>query len=112
MIFKPFDIVELPFPFSDLSSSKKRKALVISSQSFNKANQAATVAMITSRTNSEWIGDVGIVHWHSVGLKKPCYIRLKFFTADLSIFNRKVGELHPQDQKNVNESFKLNILPD
>ena len=110
MTFKPFDVVELPFPFSDLSNAKKRKALVISSKHFNEANKAVTVAMITSRISSEWIGDVSIVQWALAGLKKPCYVRLKFFTADISIFTGKVGELDHSDQKNVIASYKSNLL--
>lgn len=110
MTFKPFDVVELPFPFSDLSKAKRRKALVVSSRTFNEMNNAVTVAMITSRVNSEWLGDVPIEQWALAGLKKSCYVRLKFFTADISIFTGKVGELHHSDQKKVMESFKSNLL--
>ncbi len=110
MTFKPFDVVELPFPFSDLSSSKRRKALVISSENFNRSNNAVIVAMITSRANSEWVGDVQIENWNFAGLKKQCYVRLKFFTADFSLFTGKVGSLHIKDKNNVKASLKNNIL--
>ncbi len=110
MTFKPFDVVELPFPFSDLSRAKMRKALVVSSQTFNEMNNAVTVAMITSRANSEWLGDVPIQHWALAGLKKPCYVRLKFFTADTLVFTGKVGELNQIDQKKVMTSFRTNLM--
>ncbi len=110
MIFKPFDVVELPFPFSDLSHAKLRKALVISSAEFNQKNSACTVAMITSRQNSEWFGDVYIKNWAKSGLKKPCYIRFKFFTADLSLFTRKVGQLTANDKAEFLNSFQKCIL--
>lgn len=106
MIYNPFDVVELPFPFSDLSASKKRKALVISSKQFNETSGAVTVVMITSRANSDWPGDVELDDWAKAGLKKPCYVRLKFFTADKSMFIGKVGTLSKKDQQNFKESFE------
>jgi mRNA interferase MazF len=109
MIFKPFDVVELPFPFSDLSSSKKRKALVISSEEFNKKNNACAVIMITSRSHSEWVGDVEIKHWARSGLKKTCYVRLKFFTADMIIFSGKIGTLMTEDKKSVSAMLKKHL---
>jgi mRNA interferase MazF len=110
MTFKPFDVVELPFPFSDLSSLKKRKALVLSTEYFNKSNNAVTVAMITSRAHSEWIGDVQLEKWNLAGLKKPCYLRLKFFTADIALFSGKVGVLDSKDQLRVRESINKNLF--
>ena len=109
MIFKPFDVVELPFPFSDLSSAKKRKALVLSSQEFNTKNNATTVVMITSRANSEWLGDVVIKEWSEAGLKKPCYVRLKLFTADNAMFLGRVGTLTAADQKKVTASLRRHL---
>ena len=35
MIYSPFDIVKVPFPFSDVPRSKRRKALVLSDPVFN-----------------------------------------------------------------------------
>ena len=104
--YNPFEVVELPFPFSDLSATKKRKALVISSKVFNEKSEAVTVIMITSKANSDWPGDVEIIDWEKAGLRKPCYIRLKFFTADKSMFLGKVGTLSSKDKNNLRESFK------
>jgi len=47
MIYEPFDIIEVPFPFSDLPRAKRRKALVISTQEFNKRNGNTILMMIT-----------------------------------------------------------------
>ncbi|HEY8270704.1 MAG TPA: type II toxin-antitoxin system PemK/MazF family toxin [Pseudobdellovibrionaceae bacterium] len=104
--YKPFDVIELPFPFSDLSSSKKRKALVLSSEEFNVKNKATTVLMITSRANSEWAGDIQLDDWNFAGLKKPCYARLKIFTADNDLILNKVGSLSQNDIKKAIQSFR------
>jgi mRNA interferase MazF len=47
--YKRGDIVLVPFPFTDLSSSKRRPALVISPDSFNEQMQDVVVAAITSQ---------------------------------------------------------------
>ena len=41
-------IVLMPFPYSDLSGSKKRPALVVSSTEFNKSNEDIICCLITS----------------------------------------------------------------
>ncbi len=43
------DIVLVPFPFTDLTSSKRRPALVVSPDSFNQAMQDVVLAAITSQ---------------------------------------------------------------
>lgn len=110
MTYKPFDVVELPFPFSDLSSSKRRKALVISSEDFNHQNKATTVMMITSRQNSNWAGDVHLDEWDLAGLKKPCYTRLKIFTADNGLLLSQVGSLSSNDKKKVTQALRKYLL--
>lgn len=47
------DIVLVPFPFTDLTSSKKRPALVISPDSFNSRQQDLILAAITSHLAAE-----------------------------------------------------------
>jgi mRNA interferase MazF len=41
-------IILVPFPFSDLTSAKKRPALVISNTEFNKRNEDVICCLITS----------------------------------------------------------------
>ena len=47
--YKRGDIVLVPFPFTDLTSSKRRPALVISPDSFNAQQQDLVVAAIASQ---------------------------------------------------------------
>jgi mRNA interferase MazF len=46
---KQRDIVLLPFPYTDLSGSKKRPALVISSEKFNEKHADIICCAITSK---------------------------------------------------------------
>ena len=47
--YKRGDIVLVSFPFTDLSSSKRRPALVVSPDSFNDTMQDLVLAAITSQ---------------------------------------------------------------
>ena len=99
MIYKPCNIVEVPFPFIDSPYSKFRKALIISKSDFNKNNGASVLAMITSAAYSRWYGDVTITDWRKAGLRKKCFIRLKLFTIQNSLIKKKVGSLSLRDKK-------------
>ncbi len=52
MTYEQFDVVVVPFPFTDTSGTKKRPALVISDAvTFNTPLRRSVMAMITSTTH-------------------------------------------------------------
>ena len=108
-IYKPFDVVEVPFPFSDVPRSKRRKALVLSAQDFNETSGASILMMITSATHSAWLHDVPIVNYAESGLKKPCVARMKLFTLDNGLIIRKSGELMEPDRDEVVKALRKNF---
>lgn len=97
MTCKQFDVVVVPFPFSDLPKSKKRKALVISSEEFNKANESTILLMITSATKSKWLYDISVTGLREAGLNKECVIRMKSFTLDNGLLLERAGHLASKD---------------
>lgn len=101
MTYSPFDVVEVPFPFCDLPRSKKRKALVISSEEFNRKNGNSILMMITSAKQSDWFLDVEIESWSKAGLNKPCVTRMKLFTLDNALILSKSGKLIEKDRERV-----------
>ena len=59
--FEAFDVVVVPFPFTDKTTTKRRPALVLSeAKAFNKRVAHCVMAMITSAKNSAWPLDVEI----------------------------------------------------
>ncbi|ABL65668.1 hypothetical protein Cpha266_1647 [Chlorobium phaeobacteroides DSM 266] len=46
--FKPYDIVVVPFPFTEKRAVKHRPAVVLSTSRFNENHDHLTLAMITS----------------------------------------------------------------
>jgi len=75
--YKRFDIVVVPFPFTEHDTKKRRPALVLSDQNqFNDPTQNCVLAMITSTKNSDWPLDVPIGSMKKAGLSSPSKIRV------------------------------------
>ena len=103
---KPFDVVVVPFPFTDQNTSKRRPALVLSSASFGRAAAHSVLAMITSADQSSLPGDLAIGTLGPTGLTQPCLIRLKLFTLDHRLIVRRVGKLSSADRQRVQAAWE------
>ena len=97
-----FDVVVVPFPFTDRATSKRRPALVLSSHpSFNVPSGHSILAMITSATHSTWPLDVRVTDMGAAGLSAPSIVRMKLFTLDNEFVLRKAGHLAEADKRAV-----------
>ncbi len=92
-----FDVVVVPFPFTDRLAAKRRPAVVVSQAGFNDNSGNAVLAMITSAEQSNWPGDMPIRKLAAAGLSSPCLVRLKLFTLDQRLILRKSGRLAAVD---------------
>lgn len=101
-----FDVVVVPFPFTDRTSTKRRPALVLSSQAFNQASRHAVLAMITSAEQSKWPGDCALTDLAAAGLTAACVARMKLFTLDERLIIRACGHLATVDQKRLRSAWK------
>jgi len=100
--FEAFDIVVVPFPFTDRMTKKRRPALVLSdAANFNQKVGHSVLAMITSARNSDWPLDVQIEDLDSAGLPSASVVRMKLFTLDNRLVIRKAGVLSINDQAAV-----------
>jgi mRNA-degrading endonuclease toxin of MazEF toxin-antitoxin module len=110
--YKTYEIVVVPFPFTDQKKSKNRPALILSSELFNAKNGKSIMAMITSNTGKElWPNDVAIKDLKTTGLLEPSLIRFKIFTIDHVLIKARIGFLHDKDKKVVQVTLKeiLNV---
>ena len=101
MTFKAFDVVAVPFPFTDRDAAKRRPALVISNESFNQQHNQIVLAMITTATENVWPSDVSLTNWQKAGLKVACRFRLKLFTLDQTLVLKIIGHLPSKDVKSI-----------
>lgn len=106
VIYKALDVVVVPFPFTDSSSSKKRPALVISSaKAFNEKINHYVLLMITSARNSSWPLDIAIQDLSAAGLSNDSVVRMKMFTLDGQLILKKIGSLKSNDRKSVEKNL-------
>ena len=83
MTFEAFDVVVVPFPFTDKASTRRRPALVLSeAKTFNKHVAHSVLAMITSASNSDWPLDIEIEDINAAGLSFASIVPMKLFTLD------------------------------
>ncbi len=106
MTYKKYDVVVVPFPFTDQNSDKRRPALVLSEhKNFNNITENCVLAMITSEKNPAWPLDTQIGSIQKAGLSFPSKVRMKIFTLDSRLILRKIGGLSAKDQKAVKENL-------
>jgi mRNA interferase MazF len=97
--FEAFDVVVVPFPFTDRNTTKRRPALVLSDAgAFNKQSGHLVLAMITSARHSDWPLDVEIKGLDAAGLPSASVVRMKLFTLAIPLVIRKARVLSPEDQ--------------
>lgn len=109
MISELWDVVIVPFPFTERADVKRRPALVLSATAFNESGHTV-LAMVTSTTHPPWPGDTDIDALEPAGLKTPCMIRLKIFTLDNRLILKKIGCLSPADRSRVAEQIRRYLL--
>jgi mRNA interferase MazF len=55
MTYKQFNVVVVPFPFTDSTATKKRPALIVSNAvTFNNSTSKSVMAMITTASHAPW----------------------------------------------------------
>ena len=107
MTFKRFDVVVVPFPFTDRKADKRRPALILSDKMlFNTPSGHAVLAMITSQKNPDWPLDTKIIGNRKAGLTAPSKVRMKLFTLDNRLVVRKIGALTDADKKAVKKALQ------
>ncbi len=100
MTYKTWDIVLVPFPFTDQSSSKKRPGLIVSPHGYYEKGDCILCFITSKLDNRKSPGDYLIENWENAGLPKPSMLRMKMVTVHDSIIVKKIGHLEKMDQKN------------
>ncbi len=99
---KQRSIILLPFPFSDLSSNKKRPALVISSTNFNKTSEDVICCLITSNPAAKNAIKITNKDMESGFLEFDSKIKpYRLFTASKDIIYKVLGKLSKEKSQLV-----------
>lgn len=105
-MFKKGDIVLIPFPFTDLTSTKTRPAVIVSTESYEKETGNFVVAMITSvPQNTSY--DYEIKDWQVANLLTPSWVRIKLATINPMLVRYKPGNLANVDLIEINKRIRM-----
>jgi mRNA interferase MazF len=109
--FERFDVVRVPFPFTDRGAEKNRPALIVSDRAaFNRPAGHSVMVMITSASHAPWPLDVPISDLKSAGLPAPSIVRFKLFTLDHRLVRGTLGRLAEKDRAKMRKAMRL-LLP-
>ena len=92
------DVVLVPFPFTDQTMTKKRPAVVVSSNAYNSARPDVVVMAITGHLSvSPRIGEVVVTEWKHAGLLKASTIKPILATIEKTLIIHGLGQLGERD---------------
>lgn len=100
----PWDVIVVPFPYTQRLAEKRRPALVVSNGAL-AAEGFLWVAMITGAGKQMRAGDIAVVDLASASLPGPSMVRSsKIATIEPARVLRIVGKLAPAERGSIAEA--------
>ena len=96
-------VILVRFPFSDLTSSKVRPAIVVSAA---HPSQDLLIVPLTSRTDRLQPGEFAMRDWQGAGLNVPSAVKRGVFTIQQSLIIRTVGSISAADVRELEKSLR------
>ena len=106
MAFSRGDVILVPFPFSDLSTTKVRPAVVVSSEAYGANLPDLLLAAITSRVNRPGPFELHFTDWAEAGLRFPSALKPVIATIDPGRVVHIVGRLSERDLEAVDATLR------
>lgn len=107
---KVWDLVKVPFPYTNRATAQRRPAVVVAVPSAPGAPDLLWVLMVTSAANRGWPGDVPLSDLRAAGLPAPSVIRCaKIATIEAGDAER-IGFLPPGDRVRVEEALRQSLM--
>ena len=101
--FSKTEVVLVRYPFSDLTSSKVRPAVVVSAP---HASQDLFVVALTSKTSNLLAGEFVLTEWKKAGLNVETAVKRGIFTITETLIRKRVGKLDDADAKQLENSLR------
>jgi mRNA interferase MazF len=93
------DVVLVPFPFTDQTTTKRRPAVVVSSDAYVQQRPDLLILAITSQHRpSQTVGEASVQHWQQAGLIKPSVFKPLVATIERPLVIKKLGKLQGDDR--------------
>ncbi len=109
--FDTWDIVKVPFPYTDRPVRQHRPALVVAAGRLEADHGLLWVLMITSAENRGWPGDVNITNSATGGLPAPSVVRCAKIATIEARDAERLGSLPRADRKKVAHQMLEALAP-
>ena len=102
------DVILVPFPFTDQTATKKRPAVVVSSDAYNKTRPDVVLMAVTGHLSSyPRIGEVVVNDWKAAGLLKASTIKPILTTVEKTLVIRTLGQLKARDLSALKDALRM-----
>ena len=97
------EVVLVRYPFSDLTSSKVRPAVVVNAA---HTSQDLFVVALTSKTSSLLSGEFILDEWKAAGLNVETAVKRGIYTIKETLVRKRVGKLEDVDAERLEKSLR------
>ena len=102
--FEVWDLVKVPFPYTNRPVQQRRPALVVAVPIALGAPELLWVVMVTSAANRGWPGDVVVSDLATAGLPAASVVRSAKVATIEARDAERIGHLPPADRSRVAEA--------
>jgi mRNA interferase MazF len=97
------EVVLVHYPFSNLSGSKVRPAIVVNS---SHISQDIIVVPLTSKTSQLLAGEFILADWNKAGLNVPSAVKRGLYTLQQNLVAKSIGKLSDADTGSLESSLR------
>jgi mRNA interferase MazF len=98
------DIILVRLPFSDLSGSKIRPAVIVNAEHISKD---LIIVPLTSKTSSLLEGEFILSEWVVAGLNIETAVKRGLYTVHQSLVAKTIGKLADSDAEQLDRSIQI-----
>lgn len=98
------NLVLVRYPFSDLSSSKVRPAVIVNAP---HVSHDLLIVPITSRLAGLLAGEFVLSDWRTAGLNVPSAVKRGIYTVESSLVIKVLGQVTATDEAQLEASLRL-----
>ncbi len=103
------DVVLVPFPFTDQTESKRRPAIVVNSDAYDRARQ--DLSLTSQASQQTRFGVIPLQQWREAGLPVLCFIKPVLFTLEKRLLIKTLGRIREKDRSAVREVLNQILGP-
>ena len=97
------EVLLVRYPFSDLSATKVRPAVVVHAPHVSQDN---LIVPLTSQTAALLAGEFILNDWTSAGLHVPTAVKRGIYTIHPRLVLKRLGQLSPLDAQQIEDSLR------